>query len=161
MSFKSYALSRRDDGSIELTDPHPVMFSGPQGLIAKFVRAEPARAGEPWKLLPAEVHALVPLPGSSEDRLIVFEQTAENTVELQWLQSISGVSAGRTEMMFSFRPLATEPAASGLRVRVPAINRTYAEELTLDGGVLAPNGPWRWCSPHLSLGGVVLQRSPS
>lgn len=160
MSFKSYSPHPHADGSIELTDPQPLVFSGAKGLIARFVQNEPRRASEPWKLLPAEVHALALMDGDPETRMIVFEETTENTLELQWLQSISGVSADRTEMMFSFRPLATEPKSSSLRVRLPDINRTYAEELTLDGGVLAPNGPWRWCKPHLALGGVVLQRAP-
>lgn len=160
MSFKSYAASPLKDGSLELSDPRPLTFSGAEGLIARFVRKEPARAAEPWKLLPDELHELA-LPGGNQGvRMIIFEEATLHAREFQWLQSISGISADRTEMMFSFLPMRSEQGTSPLRVRLPELNRIYAEELSLDGGVSAPAGPWRWCKPHLALGGVVLQRRP-
>lgn len=157
MSFKSYALCRFDDGLLEFTDPQPLVFSGRHGLIARFVLAQPCRAAGQWRLSPAELHALANL---AENRALVFEETGEKTLELQCLQSIHGISDIRTEMLFSLLPLTVEHPAPRLRVRHPEVDRTYAEELILDGGVNAPNGPWRWCRPHLALGGVVLQRRP-
>lgn len=158
MSFKSYALHRLDDGSLEFSDPQPLVFSGRHGLIARFVLAQPYRAAGQWKLSPAELHALANL---ADNRALVFEETGEKTLELQCLQSIHGISDVRTEMLFSLLPLAVEHPGAPLRVRHPVVDRTYAEELILDGGVNAPNGPWRWCKPHLALGGVVLQRKPA
>ncbi|RRJ97012.1 hypothetical protein Ga0100231_025055 [Opitutaceae bacterium TAV4] len=161
MSFKSYAITTLDDDSIELADPQPLVFSGHHGLIARFVRAEPKRAIDPWKLCPGELHALAFPEGFTGERAIVFEETTETTLEIQWLQSIHGQSAARTEMLFSFTPLRIESARLPLRVRPPTVSRTYAEELVLEGGVLSPQGTWRWCKPHLNLGGVVLQRQPT
>lgn len=155
MSFKSYAFRRLDDGVLEFTDPQPLVFSGRHGLIARFVTAQPYRASGQWKLEPDELHGLASLSGN---RVLVFEETTETTRELQGLQSIHGVSDLRTEMLFSLLPLEIEHADNPLRVRHSAVDRVYAEELILDGGVNAPNGPWRWCKPHLALGGVVLQR---
>jgi hypothetical protein len=158
MSFKSYALRALPDGALEFTDPQPLVFSGRHGLIALFVKTQPARAAEPWKMGPDELHELAFPAGFTGERALVFEEAAENTLELQWLQSIHGVSATRTEMLFSLLPLIVEQSNPPLRVRRPEIDRTYGEELILEGGVTALDGPWRWCKPHLALGGVVLQR---
>ena len=161
MSFKSYACHTLADGALEFTDPQPLVFSGRHGLIARFVLAEKERAAAPWKLCPGELQALAFPAGFTGDRALVFEEATDTTLELQWLQSIHGVSGTRTEMLFSLLPLTVEHAGNPLRVRHPAVDRTYAEELILDGGVHAPEGPWRWCKPHLALGGVVLQRRPA
>lgn len=155
MSFKSYAIHRLDDHSLEFTDPKPIVFSGRHGLIARFVLAQPYRSAGQWKLSPVEIHALANL---ADNRVLVFEETGEKSLEMQCLQSIHGVSDIRTEMLFSLLPLAIEHPGGPLRVRHPEVDRIYAEELILDGGVNAPNGAWRWCKPHLALGGVVLQR---
>jgi hypothetical protein len=158
MSFKSYAFRALPDGALEFTDPQPLVFSGRNGLIALFVKSQPALAAEPWKIGADELHALAFPAGIPGERALVFEEATENTLELQWLQSIHGVSAARTEMLFSLLPLIVEHASPPIQVRRPAIDRTYGEELILDGGVDALDGPWRWCKPHLALGGVVLQR---
>lgn len=155
MSFKSYATLPLKDGSLELSDPHPLKFSGPDGLIARFVAAQPSRAAAPWKIQHDELNSL---SGLSGERALVFEEAGEGSLELQWLQDIHGISDTRTEMLFSMLPLKVESATRPLRVRYPTINRVYAEELILDGGVGALEGTWRWCKPHLSLGGVVLQK---
>jgi hypothetical protein len=157
MSFKSYALHRQPDGILVLDDPQPLIFSGPHGLIARFVRSDPRRAGEPWRLCPGELHALAFPDTLIRDRAIFFEQVAEGKLELQWLQSVQGISGARTEMMFSFSPVTTVRAAAPIAIRPPAADRVYHEGLELEGGVLSPNGSWHWGRPHLALGGVVLQ----
>jgi hypothetical protein len=157
MSFKSYALHRQPDGILVLDDPQPLIFSGPHGLIARFVRSDPSRASEPWKLCAGELHALAFPETLVRERAIFFEQVAEGKLELQWLQSVQGVSGQRTEMMFSLSPVSIVHAAVPIAIHLPAADRVYHEGLELEGGVLSPNGSWHWGRPHLALGGVVLQ----
>ena len=157
MSFKSYALHPQPDHAIALDDPQPLIFSGPHGLIARFVRSDPTRAGQPWRLCPGELHSLAFPERLVRDRAILFEQSAGGILELQWLQSVHGISGQRTEMMFSFSPLTVVSTGVSLAVLPPTSGRTYNEGLELEGGVLAPHGSWRWTLPHLALGGVVLQ----
>ncbi len=158
MSFKSYAILSIADDLITLEDPQPLIFSGRNGLIAKFVLSEKDRAMQPWKLCVGEIHALAFAAKLVRDRAIVFEQAEDAQRSLMWLQSIAGISNAKTEMMFSFTPL-TVVGQNPLTVRRPAVDCTYGEDLMLEGGVLAPNGPWRWKKPHLALGGVVLGSS--
>ena len=155
MSFKSYAIRSTIDDLITLDDPQPLVFSGRHGLIAKFVLSEKERAMNPWKLCVGEIHAIAFPAKLLHDRAIVFEQSADAARSLMWLQSISGISNSKTEMMFSFIPLAVV-AQNPLTIRRAAVDRTYGEDLMLDGGVLSPDGPWHWKKPHLALGGVVL-----
>jgi hypothetical protein len=157
MSFKSYAWHSQPDHTLVLDDPQPLIFSGPHGLIARFVSCNPARAGEPWKLCAGELHALAFPDALVRDRAILFEQSIGDALELQWLQSIQGISGRRTEMMFSFTPLTVVHSRAPLAIRPPTSERTYNEGLELEGGVLAPKGSWHWGRPHLALGGVVLQ----
>jgi len=158
MSFKSYAIRSTSDDLITLDDPQPLVFSGRNGLIAKFVLAEKDRALKPWKLCVGEIHAIAFPAKLVRDRAIVFEQSEDADRSLMWLQSISGISGSKTEMMFSFMPLAVV-AQNPLTVRRASVDRAYGEDLMLDGGVLSPNGPWHWKKPHLALGGVVLGAS--
>lgn len=156
MSFKSYAQTIQSDGRWRLTEPRPLMFSGQHGVIARFVQQERDRASEPWKLCPAELHALA-LPGALvRDRVIVFEQSDGQALELLWLQDVRGVSAATTEMLFSFTPLTVEQAHPLLLVKEPNVACAYGEDLTLDGGASNPSGSWHWRKPHLALGGVRL-----
>jgi hypothetical protein len=155
MSFKSYAIHGTIDDLITLDDPQPLVFSGRHGLIAKFVLREKDRAMNPWKLCVGEIHAIAFPAKLLHDRAIVFEQSEDADRSLMWLQSISGISNSKTEMMFSFIPLAIE-SQNPLTIRRAAVDRTYGEDLMLDGGVLSPDGPWHWKKPHLALGGVVL-----
>lgn len=158
MSFKSYAIRSIIDDVIVLDDPKPLIFSGRNGLIAKFVLSEKDRAMKPWKLCVGEIHAIAFAAKLVHDRAIVFEQAEDSERSLMWLQSISGISNAKTEMMFSFTPLAVV-AQNPLAVQRPAVDRTYGEDLMLDGGVLSPDSPWHWKKPHLALGGVVLGSS--
>ncbi|MBK9991593.1 MAG: hypothetical protein IPP19_12845 [Verrucomicrobia bacterium] len=158
MSFKSYAIRSTDYDLITLDDPQPLMFSGRNGLIAKFVLSEKNRAMNPWKLCVGEIHAIAFPAKLLHDRAIVFEQAEDSERTLMWLQSISGISNSKTEMMFSFTPLAVVNQ-NLLTVRRSAVDRSYGEDLMLDGGVLSPEGPWHWKKPHLALGGVVLGSS--
>ena len=158
MSFKSYAIRSTIDDLIILDDPQPLVFSGRNGLIAKFVLSEKNRAMNPWKLCVGELHAIAFPAKLVHDRAIVFEQSEDAERSLMWLQSISGISNSKTEMMFSFTPLAVV-AQNPLTVQRSVVDRTYGEDLMLDGGVLSPDGPWIWKKPHLALGGVVLGTS--
>ena len=156
MSFKSYAYVIQPDGRWLLNDPQPLVFSGRNGLIARFVEQEKKRAAEPWKLCPGEIHALA-LPGELvRERVIVFEQADGCVLELMWLRDIRGVSDTTTEMLFSFTPLVVVLARPHLVVREPYAERAYGEDLTLDGGVANLQGTWHWRKPHLALGGVKL-----
>ena len=155
MSFKSYAIRSTNIDLITLDDPQPLVFSGRNGLIAKFVLSEKDRAMKPWKLCVGEIHALAFAAKLIHDRAIVFEQSEDADRSLMWLQSISGISNSKTEMMFSFAPLKVV-AQNPLTVRRPSVDCAYGEDLILDGGALSPNGPWIWKKPHLALGGVVL-----
>jgi len=158
MSFKSYAIRSTNDDLITLDDPQPLVFSGRHGLIAKFVLSEKDRAMKPWKLCVGEIHAIAFAAKLVHDRAIVFEQSEDADRSLMWLQSISGISNSKTEMMFSFTPLAVMHQ-NPLTVQRSAVDRSYGEDLMLDGGVLSPDGPWHWKKPHLALGGVVLGSS--
>lgn len=155
MSFKSYAIRSTADDLITLEDPQPLVFSGRNGLIAKFVLSEKDRAMKPWKLCVGEIHAIAFAASLVHDRAIVFEQSEDAERSLMWLQSISGISNAKTEMMFQFTPLAVV-SQNPLTVKRGSVDCAYGEDLMLDGGVLNPTGPWTWKKPHLALGGVVL-----
>jgi len=157
MSFKSYALHPQPDHTLLLADPQPLVFSGPQGLIARFVLSDPERAGEPWKLCAGELHALAFPSLLVRERAIFFEQANGGALELQWLQGVQGISGQRTEMMFSFSPLTVVRSRGALVILPPTSDCTYNEGLQLEGGVLLPDGSWHWGRPHLALGGVVLR----
>ena len=159
MSFKSCVTFTLSDGSLQLDDPQPLLFSGRNGLIAKFVLTSPGRAAGPWKLGPAELLALA-APDASR-RMIVFEQTEETLLERLALESVYGISAEQTEMMFTFRPLVAVARADGAPTWRLSPDKTYNEGLMLEGGVSAPTGSWRWGQPHLALGGVVCGTGPS
>ncbi|MFT3869467.1 MAG: hypothetical protein QM715_13515 [Nibricoccus sp.] len=155
MSFKSYAIRPDSDNLIIFEDPQPLVFSGRNGLIAKFVLGEKERAMQAWKLCVGEIHAIAFPAGLVRNRAIVFEQTEDIDRSLMSLQSISGISNSKTEVMFQFVPLAVV-AQSPLTVRRGKVECTYGEDLMLDGGVLNPVGSWKWRKPHLALGGVVM-----
>lgn len=160
MSFKSYAIRSEAEGLVILEDPQPLVFSGRNGLIAKFVLSEKNRAMKPWKLCVGELHAIAFPAGLVRDRAIVFEQAEDAERSLMWLQSVAGISNAKTEMMFQFMPLAVV-AQSPLTVRRGNVDCAYGEDLMLDGGVLNPTGSWGWKKPHLALGGVVLGTKPA
>jgi len=161
MGFKSYALHSRSDDSFILDDPQPLIFSGPQGLIARHVLSAGERAREAWKLCPGELHALALVERLVRDRIIVFEQVEDASLELLELESVNGVSSHRTDLMFSFSPLTVIQTHAPLIARRAAAGRTYGEELALDGGIDAPKAAWRWSKPHLAIGGVVLRPAPA
>ena len=80
------------------------------------------------------------------ERLIVFEQTEQDQLELLALETIHGVSRERTEMMFRFRPLLVFSRAPALHVRHAPGGKIYTEELSLErrdraDGQLAPAAP--------------------
>jgi hypothetical protein len=156
MSFKSFSVQSLDGDRLALFDPQPLVFSGRNGLIARFVRGEPRRAASPWKLCPGELHALAFPDTLVRDRLIVFEESDVAARSLMWLQEVHGVSAARTEMLFSFVPLVAEDRRLTPVVCQAIPYRIYREELVLHGGVLASAADWRWTRSHLALGGVVL-----
>ncbi len=159
MSFKSYAIRSEDDEHVVLDDPQPLVFSGRNGLIARFVLAEKERAMKPWKLCVGELHAIAFPAGLVHDRAIVFEQAEDMERSVMWLQSVSGISNAKTEMMFQFMPLVVV-SQNPLTVRLKGADKAYGEDLMLDGGVLNPTGSWVWKKPHLALGGVVVGSAP-
>ena len=158
MSFKSFLVQTLDGDRLALSDPQPLVFSGVHGLIARFVLGEPQRAGGYWRLCPGELHALAFADTLVRDRLIVFEENDETKRSLMWLQEVQGISAARTEMLFSFAPLVVESVGPAQIVCRATPYRIYREELVLDGGVFAATAGWRWTRSHLALGGVVLGR---
>ena len=158
MSFKSYAIRSEADGLVVLDDPQPLVFSGRNGIIAKFVLSEKDRAMSPWKLCVGEIHSIAYVAGLVHDRAIVFEQAEDQERSVMWLKSVSGISNSKTEMMFQFVPVAVVSQAP-LTVRLAGADKAYGEDLMLDGGVLSPNGSWHWKKPHLALGGVVVGKN--
>ena len=156
MSFKSYAQTIQPDGRWMLSNPQPLMFSGANGLIARFVTREKARAAVAWKLSPDDLHAMALLGDPGRTRVVVFEQADGGGLELMWLQNVRGISAETTEMLFSFTPLTVDLVHPMIVVKAPNASCAYGEDLTLDGGVSNPNGSWKWKKPHLALGGVKL-----
>ena len=158
MSFKSFSVQSLDGDRLALSDPQPLVFSGPRGLIARFVLGESQRAVGYWRLCPGELHALAFADTLVRDRIIVFEENEEMTPSLMWLQDVQGISATRTEMLFSFVPLIVEDRGPAPVICRAIPYRIYREELVLDGGVFATTADWRWTRPHLALGGVVLGR---
>ena len=158
MSFKSFSVQPLDGDRLALADPQPLVFSGPRGLIARFVLGESQRAVGYWRLCPGELHALAFADTLVRDRIIVFEENEEMTPSLMWLQDVQGISATRTVMLFSFVPLIVEDRGPTPVICRAIPYRIYREELVLDGGVFATTADWRWTRPHLALGGVVLGR---
>jgi hypothetical protein len=156
MGFKSYACHEQPDGVLTLDDPQPLVLSGPKGLIACHVLGAGENGRGPWKLCAGELHALAKVDVRAHGRLIVFEQAEDDRLEVLELKAINGLSSQRTDLMLSFSPLIVIQASAPLTVRRSEINRTYGEDLTLDGGIDAPKEKWRWTKPHLALGGVVL-----
>lgn len=158
MSFKSYHATEQPDGSLELSDPRPLVFSGRHGLIARFVLGEPDKCADRWRLSPEQIQTLAfPDDAQAASRVLVFEDADGAVLNLQLLESIHGNSGARTEMLFSLLPLVIDHRSAKPRIRRPSVGRTYAEDMILDGGTDAPNGTWRWHKTHLALGGVVLQ----
>jgi hypothetical protein len=158
MSFKSYAVTALPEGGLLLDDPQPLVFSGRHGLIARFVLSAGERAQSRWALCAGELHALSSPALQLGERMIVFEQSEDNAIELLALKVIQGCSAERTEMMFSFEALHVLRRAPRLCVEELDTGRTYIEELSLEGGVYAPAASWHWRRPHLALGGVLCRR---
>lgn len=156
MSFKSYAVQIQADGSLLLTDPQPLTFSGRNGLIARFTLAGGKGAEDTWRLCPGEVHALALPELQLGDRMIVFEQSEDASLEVLELQAINGLSGSSTEMMFSFGLLNVIRGEGPLCVKPAPGSKTYTEELALDGGRDDPKGNWRWKKPHLAIGGVMV-----
>ncbi len=156
MSFKSYAsCSCSGDNALVFSDPQPLVLSGRQGLIARFVQAEPVLADRPWRLSPEDLHRLANASLHAAGRQIVFEQTEDAQLELLLLQSVTGVSSDHTDMIFAFETLIVVERGPTLKVRPPSQRRVYTEELSLEGGVLCLRGTWHWRKPALALGGVV------
>ena len=156
MSFKSYAQTIQTDGRWMLSSPQALTFSCKDGLIARFIAREKARAATAWKLSPDELHGLASPADPVRERVIVFQQADGGGLELMWLQNVRGISAETTEMLFSFTPLTVDQLRPFIVVKVPNASCSYGEDLTLDGGVSNPNGTWKWKKPHLALGGVKL-----
>ena len=109
MSFKSYAIRSEAGGLVTLDDPQPLVFSGGNGIIARFVLSEKERAMSPWKLCVGEIHAIAYARGLVHNRAIVFEQWEDHDRSVLWLKSITGISNAKTEMMFQFVPVAVVP----------------------------------------------------
>lgn len=155
MSFKTYAIHVQPDGTLGLDDPHPLRFSGPKGLIAKFVLTCWQRGEERWQLSSAELHALASPEWKNRQRLIVFEQSEETKLERLAVESVQGISTQQTDMMFTFRPLQAVARVGDVATWRARSDKTYTEGLMLEGGVSGPTGSWRWGRPHMALGGVV------
>lgn len=160
MSFKSYAVTETADGAWQLHDPKPLIFSGRHGIIARylFTKKDPP---ETVRLTPVDIHQLAAIT-TEQHRIIAFEQAEDSELEILQLESISGTTGLKTEMLFSFRPLSLVGVHGAVpTVRLPTSARTYTEELVLDGGTSSPNGSWRWRKQHLALGGVVCGSAPT
>ena len=155
MAFKNYHLVPAESGTWWLDAPEPVVLSGPNGLIARYVLADRKRAASPWQLTPLELLRLAGAP-HPETRWIVFEQAESDGLRLSRLERISGISAAKTEMLLTLSPFAVIQAGPALFVRQPPDGRSWSEELALEGGAFSPSGTWRWCLRSLNVGATVL-----
>jgi hypothetical protein len=132
-----------------------LILSGRRGLIARHVVADPARACQPWILMPADIIQLIgtTLPSPS---WIVLEQTDGTHLRLSRLEKLSGISSDQTEILLTLMPLTVIERGAMLTVREPTSARAWREELALDSGSFSLDGNWRWCSRPINIGATVL-----
>jgi hypothetical protein len=166
MPFKIYqATPDTAAGGWRLRAPLPLRFSGPQGIIARHVRTlAPDAEGQAWALCENDIVGLaLPVPSVSDAPAVcwlVFEQTeGGGALRLSRLCRVRGISATTTELLFTFSPLAVLPpdgTDAEIRVSAPSNAREWSEELSLNGGLAALNGPWTWGDRALNIGAAVI-----
>ncbi len=156
MGFKAYHFTSRTNDSWILTDPEPLRFSGPQGLIAQWFRLNRMEIGENAWLVPArEWLALAFGAEESARRWIIFEQVGDGMRKLARLERISGKFGTQTRIMMQFRPLECLSGGAPVVVAEPECACGWGEELSIDGGAGSENCTWRWMAPQLGFASVV------
>jgi len=155
MAFKAYLVTPAADGTLELTAPEPLVFSGRHGLIARHVLADPERASRPWTLLPDDLIKLTNTPPRAPS-WIVLEQTEGSDLRLSRLEKIAGVSTEQTEILITLVPLSVIRRSPILTARELSSGRAWREELALDGGAFSRDSHWRWCNRPLNIGATVV-----
>jgi hypothetical protein len=157
MGFKAYKVDATENGDWRLSSGLPVRFSGPNGLVAMWVRAHRDAAGQPWKASPQDWLQMLMPPAEAATHWIVFEQQEEGKMALSRLYSVSGVAARRVELMFTFTPLEITRAGAHPQVHEADNGTLWSEELALDGGPFSTDCSWRWTRPHLALGAATIR----
>ena len=164
MSFQLYRIEVNCEATLyEWVKPAPL--SGPNGPIARFVRALGNDGdGLNWLLSGRELVALSHAGAPAENYRILFDLDSghEWRVTFCELTSISGTSrSDSTHLVLGFKTLFSghtkQPAAEFKRrfpVPLAAPLPRFHEALYLQGGTSA--GSWKWGEPQLALGAAVV-----
>ena len=156
MGFKAYRSTAQPDDSWALTEPAPLRFSGPQGLIAQWHRLNKMEIEDgPWLVPAREWLALAFGAEESARRWIVFEQVEGGGRKLARLDRISGRFGAQTRIMMQFKPRQSRGTDAPLVVIEPECVCGWGEELSIDGGCGSATCTWRWMAPQLGLSSVV------
>lgn len=169
MPFLSYQATPADNGGWLLEEPLPLIFSGRNGIIARYVKTSlgPDSDNLCWTLLPDDIQALMeppspPLqPPADNVRWMVFVQKEGDHLRLSRILRIRGTSNRQTELLFTFSPLHPAPSSDDVEsdqhlVQEPSHARQWSEELALNGGIASLDDTWTWHVRELNLGAAVI-----
>lgn len=155
MGFKAYRFTNQPNDSWLLEAPEPLRFSGPQGLIAQWYRANRLECEGTWMVPAREWLALAFGAAEAAKRWIVFEQADGGVRKYARLERINGQFGTQTRIMMQFRPLQCTLGAMPLTVVEPECVCGWSEELSIDGGSESESCTWRWMAPQLGFASVV------
>jgi hypothetical protein len=158
MGFAIYKVEEKEPGRVLLQEGRPVLFSGPRGLVAQWVKAHQELAARPWHADADAWLVLLGMLGELGRRWIVFEQKDDaGQLRCARLLGVSGVCTGsRTELAFNLEPYLCLAEGPGLVLRREASRRVWSEELALEGTPWGTKDPWHWCQPKMALGSATL-----
>lgn len=155
MAFKTYQVNALPNGQWQLSHPEPVRFSGPHGLVARFLEKQPLEVQLKWGRSDKEWLEQINMPDTMEHWL-VFEQVEDDKLQISRLHRVNGAGHHhQTELLLSLSPLSVEKVAPTLTVSVPQDGRSWSEELALDGQVGRTDSTWRWCERALHVGAAT------
>lgn len=157
MGFIHYKAKEQEAGLFELRDGRKLVFSGKEGLVARWIGANPEHSQKPWHVDAAAWLTLSLGNSPVAEDWVVFEQRDEaGNPRHARLLGVGGVCGNtKTEMMFSLVPLLSEGSSPILKVRLEQKQRIWSEELSLEG-VFPGQGTWRWCAPKLAIGAATV-----
>lgn len=156
MGFKAYRFTSQNDDSWRLETPEPLRFSGPQGLIAQWYRANRLDACDGAWIVPArEWLALAYGAAESARRWIIFEQAEGGIRKYARLERINGQFGSQTRIVMQFRPLQCTGFGEAITVIEPEYVCGWSEELSIDGGDGSASCSWRWMAPKLGFAAVT------
>jgi hypothetical protein len=168
MPFQSYEATATNNGEWLLQNPLLLLFSGNNGIIARYLRASlPMPENQCWTLLEDDIQDLMdpapppPGPPAARHRWMIFAQNENGGLRLRRVERIRGLSDRQTELLITLSPLILKSLSTDRTrcvVQQPPNARQWSEELALDGGVSNLSGPWTWCARELNIGAAVVGR---